>query len=114
MLVNTIGGNSLESMLRLEVNDVIDDDQKELMMKRLMVCLPEAIPAGITGFVVILLGGPVVVAVLLSGGVAFASYAAVRAMTQRIQAISTTYGSTDQKVMAVDAARKIDPGLPPQ
>lgn len=58
---------------------------------RLMVLLAEAIPPAATGYIVWMRGGPTEVAVLLSGGVAFATVAAVEAVRHTLIEIAELY-----------------------
>lgn len=75
-----------------------DHRQDELMKKRLMVCMLDMIPAGLVGYVVLLNGGPVPVAVLLSGGTAFLSHGVIQAAAPRIAVLSELYGAKQVEV----------------
>lgn len=68
------------------------ETEMTLSRTRLMVCLAEVIPpTALTGFIVWLRGGPVEVAVLLSGGLTFATLAAVQAARKDLIEVAETY-----------------------
>lgn len=58
---------------------------------KVFITLAEGIPAGTTGLIVWLRGGPVSVAVLAAGGVAFASVAAIEAARHTLVRLAEVY-----------------------